>query len=229
MSPLVGPLVALAAIVWLILDLPDRAGRGADVPDRGVRVGPVPALGSDARVARASRGVARPAGWRGRAERRRGAARGATDRHRHRLAGVGRGGAVHVALDVAEAAAGDDRENAPSPHRGRVPRGRARRRAGARHRRPAPGRVGRSSCSSPRAWSPASARSCWLLPMSSRSRRSARIRHHYLALASARIEGGRPGGGRGGRQLRQDQHQAHPRPAAAADATRRRPAGASTP
>ena len=71
MSPLVGPLVAVAAIVWLVLRLPDRPRRRADVPDRGVRVRAFPALGAHPRVARSPRGVAGSSGRRRRAQRRR--------------------------------------------------------------------------------------------------------------------------------------------------------------
>ena len=52
--------------------VPHRARRGADVPDRGVRIRPLPALGADPRMARPSRGVARPAARRGCAQCRRG-------------------------------------------------------------------------------------------------------------------------------------------------------------
>ena len=56
--------------------------------------------------------------------------------------------------------------------------------AGARHRRRCTRSCRSCSCSSPRGWSPASARSCWLLPMSSRSRRRRGSGKHYLALAA---------------------------------------------
>ncbi len=116
-SPLVGPLVALAAIVWVMLLF-----RVVLVAARMFQIEEYESI-RFLRWGLTREWLAHRAVWlgaphrRGRAQRGRDPSGGASDRDRDRVARVRRRGAVHVALDVAETTAGDDRAHAPPADR----------------------------------------------------------------------------------------------------------------